>query len=84
MAYKPHSQRTNAPRAKRVASSVPGSTALQAPAEYVSHRVTDDREMVTLLSMLHSDGYITAAILPAYQSPGYVVFSWRFVPSKRS
>lgn len=82
MAYKPHSQRRNAPRARRVASSVPGSCALQAPTEYVVRSVGCNDELADELTRLHSAGWCIHTILPFDCWGNSIVIAWRFVPSE--
>ena len=79
MPYKPHTRRKNAPRARRVASSVPGSTALQESTEYVVEDVSDNADLGGVLSAMHNKGFCIHTVLANLEDNGYTVIAWRFI-----
>lgn len=77
-----HARRRSAPRSRRVASSFPGSSALQAPTEYVVVGVRTNAALSDALADLHSRGWCIHTVLSAFASTGFNVVAWRFTGAK--
>jgi len=76
------SRRSTATRSRRVASSFPGSTALQAPTEYSVLSARSNTELTLMLEALHNEGWCIHSVLPTCPATGYTVISWRFTGAR--
>lgn len=72
------SRRSTVTRSRRVASSAPGSTALQTPTEYGVVGADDNEDLEHVLTELHNKGWCIHSVIPTSPVTGYVVIAWRF------